>query len=187
MPRPNSDFVLGLAAIALAAVAIAGWVPFDTGSGIVEKVRGKLSIGDALAPTVAFVLLAGAGALLAVEARHGGETARLTRANLAFLGLVVALFAVSIALMRWTGPLATTLLRAVSDFPSDYRDLRDTVPWKHLGFVAGGSFMVGGFISLVERRASLRAVLIGLGATLAMIALYDLPFEDLLLPPNGDV
>lgn len=187
MPRPNSDFVLGLAAIALAAVAIAGWVPFDTGSGIVEKVRGKLSIGDALAPTVAFVLLAGAGALLAVEARHGGETARLTRANLAFLGLVVALFAVSIALMRWTG--------AACDDAAARRlglSVRLQGPARHGPVEAsrfrGGRELHGRRLHLARRAQGEPAGRADrLGATLAMIALYDLPFEDLLLPPNGDV
>jgi hypothetical protein len=47
--------------------------------------------------------------------------------------------------------------------------------------------MVGGMIAVLERRLSRRALMIGLIWSLVLILVYDLPFEDLLLPPNGDV
>ena len=90
--------------------------------------------------------------------------------------------ALGLGLMRWTGPLAAWLLDA-----GEYRLLRDTVPWKYMGFVTGGTVIVGGLVALMEARASLRAALIGLAAAAALAAAYDLPFGDLLLPPNGDV
>ena len=85
--------------------------------------------------------------------------------------------------MRWLGPLAVELFGA----EGSYRALRDTAPWKHLGFVAGGTLLVAGLMALVEGRLTMRGVVIGLLATFALILLYDLPFDDLLLPPNGDV
>ena len=45
--------------------------------------------------------------------------------------------------------------------------------------------MVGGMIAVVEGRLSRRALMIGLIWSLVLILVYDLPFEDLLLPPMG--
>ncbi|MEM6465129.1 MAG: hypothetical protein AAF679_01305, partial [Pseudomonadota bacterium] len=89
---------------------------------------------------------------------------------------------VSLALMRALGPMVTELVST-----QEYRILRDTAPWKYIGFAAGGLVLVTGLISVVERRFSLRALAIGVFAVTMVIVLYDLPFEDLLLPPNGDV
>jgi len=50
----------------------------------------------------------------------------------------------------------------------------------------GGDTLVAGVIGLGERRASPRALLWGALAVIGLIALFDLPFDDLLLPPNGD-
>ena len=69
----------------------------------------------------------------------------------------------------------------------EYRLLRDTVPWKYVGFASGGFVIVAGASSVVEGRFSRSAALAGIVAVLLIIALYDLPFDDLLLPPNGDV
>jgi len=46
---------------------------------------------------------------------------------------------------------------------------------------------VTGLIGLVEGRITMRGVVIGLGSAIVFIIIYDLPFDDLLLPPNGDV
>ncbi len=46
--------------------------------------------------------------------------------------------------------------------------------------------MVFGLISLVEHRLSWRRAGAALLAVAALIVVYDLPFDDLLLPPNGD-
>ncbi len=83
--------------------------------------------------------------------------------------------------MRFAGPLAAAFTE------SGYRPLRDTIPWKYIGFIAGGTCLVAGLKALVEGRVTMRGVVIGLAACLVLIALYDLPFDDLLLPPNGDV
>lgn len=182
MNRVNGDVILGAAMVVLSVIALMLWVPMDTGSGIVEKTRGSMRIGDALAPTIGFCLLGFAGLILVFEACVIGSTACLDRRDMAFILAVFGIFLVSMLLMRWSGPLAAGLLSEDS-----YRNLRDMLPWKYLGFVIGGSFMIGTLISLVNRRLTPKAYLLGIAMSFALAAVYDLPFDNLLLPPNGDV
>ena len=70
---------------------------------------------------------------------------------------------------------------------TDYRPLRATPPWHYIGFLVGGTILIGGLTSLVEQRLSAHSFVIGFIATLVVALLYDLPFDDLILPPNGDV
>ena len=173
------DRALGLICIAAAVLIVFVWVPLDAGSGIVEKVRRRWEIGDGLAPTFAGGLLGLAGGLLLLSP---GEGKALTRANAAWLfGLLAGLIA-AFALMRWAGPALAALLT-----DGGYRPLRDTVPWKYVGYGLGGAVLITDLIAAVERRVTVRAVLIGTIAAAALAALYDLPFDDLLLPPNGDL
>lgn len=181
-PQSRPDRILALCAIIGAVLAIAVWIPLDTASGLVETVRRQVRVGDALGPTVAAACILGGGVLLLV--RGGAGTPPIAPRNMAFLALLLGLFAVSIGLMRWTGPAAVALLGGEVE---TYRNLRDTAPWKYLGFLAGGGVMVFAMIARAERRVSWRAALIAALACLALVALYDLPFDDLLLPPNGDV
>ena len=71
-----------------------------------------------------------------------------------------------------------------ADLP-EYRLLIDTVPYKYIGFACGGFLMVFGLISWVEGRPSRKAAMIAIGAVIALIIVYDVPFDSLLLPPNG--
>ena len=73
---------------------------------------------------------------------------------------------------------------AVADVAA--RQLRDTVPYKYLGYLAGGIVMVGGIVAVVEQRLARSAAAAAVLAVLVHIVLYDLPFDDVLLPPNGD-
>jgi hypothetical protein len=89
--------------------------------------------------------------------------------------------------MRHLGPILVNTYVAISGLDLEYRLLRDMIGIKHIGFLIGGVIMVGGMITVVEGRLSRRALIIGLIWSLVLILVYDLPFEDLLLPPNGDV
>lgn len=182
MKRINADTVLGSVVLVMSIVSILVWVPMDTGSAMIEKVRGSQKIGDALAPTVAFLLLGLAGIILVFEARVTKSVGGLKRKDITFVLLISGIYLVAVLIMRWTGPLITSLLSEES-----YRNLRDTLPWKYLGYVGGGSFLIGSMISLAQQRFSIRAFLIGMVSSVLLAALYDLPFDDLLLPPNGDV
>lgn len=179
--RITQDTVLGLLAICFGLTVIFLWAPIDTDSGIAEKIRGRWSIGDAFAPTVAGIVILASGIGVAVAGLRTGETATLTLSNLMFLVRFVGIIAISFAVIRYAGPVFATLAGL------EYRPLRDTVPWKYIGFVLGGGGMIFALISLIERKFSWRRLALALAIALGMALIYDLPFEDLVLPPNGDV
>ncbi|MEM8591356.1 MAG: hypothetical protein AAGF13_02405 [Pseudomonadota bacterium] len=166
-----------------ALLAIFVWVPLDTDTGLIERVRRRVTIGDALAPTIALAIIALGGLLLLISDRNSDTQPSMRPANLTYAATFLAALLATFALMRWAGPAAVSLLGP--DEP--YRLLRDTAPWKWIGFALGGTGLITGLIATIERRFTLRALLVGLGFTAALIALFDLPFDDLLLPPNGDV
>lgn len=186
--RLNSDLTLGVICVVFAIVAIFLWIPNDSGSGIVEKVRGRLSIGDALAPTVAATILLLSAAALCIESRFKKAVHTFNHESFRFLGYLFLTIFFSIALMTWTGTFAlavANLFTGESRF-AEYRLLRDTVPWKYFGFLVGGTFLITALISIIENRRTFKALAIGICVTTVLMLLYDLPFEDLLLPPNGD-
>lgn len=177
----RANVLLGLLACAMALMVALIWVPLDTSTGLIEKVRRQVTIGDGLAPTLAagFILL---GGLLVLLFEPTENARRVTPRNLLFLCTFLLIVCVAFMIMRWAGPAIGALI-----LEDGYRPLRDTAPWKYIGFILGGTILIAGLIGLVEGRVSLRGVVLGLLAALALIAVYDLPFDDLLLPPNGDV
>jgi hypothetical protein len=172
---------LALVCICLAGLALAVWIPTDIDTGLVEQARRRLRIGDAMLPVLGlgFVIAGGALTLFAQQP----DAPRLTLLNVAFVIRLLLVLALSFTVMRWLGPLVVDM----AGVEGGYRALRDTPPWKYIGFVAGGTVLVSGLMALVEGRPSLRGLGLGLAAALALLVIYDLPFEDLLLPPNGDV
>ena len=68
-----------------------------------------------------------------------------------------------------------------------YRPLRDTLPWKFSGFLAGGSVLIWALSAYADQQWSWRRLGIGFLIALIIGAAFDLPFEDLILPPNGDM
>ena len=183
----SRDQKLGAIFVLFAALLVFVWVPLDVDSGYIEKVRRQVSIGDALAPTVAgvFLLIGGLG-LLIFGGTHGALEEPTDLLAIRFAALLFLVYAASFTLMLFLGPVLVALSNLVTGGEQQYRLLRDTVPWKYLGFTIGGTLAVTMTISLLEGRFSVRALLTGLLAVAAMIAVYDLPFDDLLLPPNGD-
>ncbi|WP_273498783.1 hypothetical protein [Lentibacter algarum] len=178
--RNASDKWLGLIAIALAVLLVFVWIPLDTETGLIEKVRRQVRLGDSLGPVVAGCLILIGGVLTFL--RPNPQSLRLIKENLCWLGLLCGVIAVSLLLMRHAGPLVTAL---VTDTP--YRTLRATPPWNYIGYLTGGTCLVAGLISIVRRRFSMATLAIGLAASLTFALLYDVPFDDLQLPPNGDV
>ena len=187
------NLALGLIFTAFALLTLLVWIPNDIETGIVEKVRRRVEVGDAMFPIVIATALLIVSAFLTIasarDMRRGGDEdgdGRLTLANGRHLIWLIAVVAISLALMVWTGPVVVAAFNAVGADLGSYRELRDTVPYKYLGFVLGGLFLVTGLISAIEGRLSPIAVLTAVGTIAALILLYDLPFDDLLLPPNGD-
>lgn len=177
----NSDFIVGLCGLVLGCLVLFLWVPLDVESGLIEKVRSQIVIGDALAPSVAAAILIIGSLLTILQSFQNSRGIKLGRNNLLFIVLLLALLGTSLAVMRWAGPLSAKLLN------TDYRILRDTIPWKYIGYFLGGIGMVFGLISMMERRLRWVMLIVSILAVVILIALYDLPFENLLLPPNGDV
>lgn len=186
--RLSRDQRLGALLVLFAALLVFVWVPMDVDSGYIVKARRQVSIGDALAPTVAgvFLVIGGLGLLLFGGSRVEREEP-LDVAAIRFAGLLFIVYFASFSVMLLVGPLAVSLLNFATGSEQEYRLLRDAAPWKYLGFAVGGTLAVASTVSLLEGRVTLRAVLVGLAAVAAMIVVYDLPFDDLLLPPNGDV
>lgn len=183
--RTNTVISLGVMVLALLAIFI--WIPLDTASGIIEKVRGRQSIGDALAPTVACSFLFVGGILIFLFERRADPQPTITTTQFGFIFRCTTIIVVGILIMRWTGPILAELVNVLRDEPVEYRLLRATAGWKHVGFVLGGTILVAGLIALVERKLTGRAVLTALGIVALVIVVFDVPFDDLLLPPNGDV
>lgn len=186
---------IGLGAVVLSLAVVFIWIPLDVESGLIEKVRRSITLGDAFAPTVAGGLV-GLGGLLCLLAgdvkRSSDNAAQLHSAlsqyrsieHLRHALMMCVIFVVGLTLMRFTGPVAVSLFH---EQQTEYRLLRDTVPWKYIGFILGGTTLIASLIAWTEKRLRIVHVAIGVAATLALIAVYDLPFDDLLLPPNGDV
>lgn len=179
--RITQDAALGALVLAFGLFIVFVWAPLDSETGIAEKIRGRWAIGDALAPIVAGALLAASGAGLLAGALRTAAPAALGWRNLGFLAAVIGCVGASLAVMWLAGPVAAALT------VGDYRPLRDEAPWKYIGFVLGGGLMIFSLIALVERRLSLARLALALTVALALALIHDLPFEDLLLPPNGDV
>lgn len=177
----NSDSILGIAALAAGCLILFVWVQMDVETGLIERVRGRIVIGDSLAPSLAACLLMLSGLMLVFQSVRNARGVELTWKSLKYIGLCLSIMALSMAVMRWSGTLAAALIGA------DYRSLRDTVPWKYIGFFLGGTTMVFGLITMIEGRARLRVLIISVLAVLILMMLYDTPFDNLLLPPNGDV
>ncbi len=179
--RANQDTVLGAAMLIFGLAVAILWGPIDSETGIAEKVRGRWSIGDALAPVVAGTLLAVAGLALAVRSMPLAGRQRLDFDNLRFMLRLLLCLAAALAVIRYAGPAIASLT------VGEYRPLRDSVPWKYFGFVLGGGVLIAGMNFIVDGQTNWRRIALALMGVLILALLYDLPFEDLLLPPNGDV
>ena len=163
------------------------WLPNDVDSGLVEKVRRRYQIGDMLAPAMALSVMLAGGVWLVLSGDRAtvGRIAAPARAIAMFLGLVGA----SLLLMRFAGPAAVWIAEAAGlvEAGTGYRPLRDTLPWKFIGFLAGGTMMIWALSAYTDNVWSWRRLGIGFLVALAIGAAFDLPFEDLILPPNGDL
>ena len=181
---------LGAAAVfaAFALLTLGVWIPADVETGAVETFRRRIVIGDAMAPTAVAVGMIVTAVLLAVSTVLGRrrEEAAPDRHSALFVVRLAAVIAAGLVLMSHTGPLVVDAINGLGGAIGSYRELRDTVPYKYLGYLIGGAVLVGGTIAVVEQRLTRGAAFAGIFAAVVLAALYDLPFDDLLLPPNGD-
>ena len=179
----RTDLLLGAGNVAVSLLIAFVWIPLDVETGVFEKVRRRIEIGDAFAPALAAGLLALGGLLLVVQALRSRSFTRFSVSSFLYAVGLLAGFLLFHFLLMWTGPALVALFGSEA---AEYRLLRDTIPWKYAGFVLAGCMLITGLIAFVERKLTVQSVAIGLIATFGLILLYDLPFDDLLLPPNGD-
>ena len=195
MQSRSWNIVVALSFLAFSSFALFWWIPNDVESGILLEERRSIVIGDAMAPTMtALGMLIISGALLIgsffqtpvskpddlIERSIG-----ITGDNFANMAALLTILAASLACMVWAGPLTVMAMQALGfDVPS-YRLLTDTIPYKYIGFSLGGIVLVYGLISWTTGQMGLRVWLTALGAVAALIFVYDVPFDTLLLPPNG--
>lgn len=196
---------LALFCIAFAAFALIYWIPNDIETGVIEKERREWVIGDGMGPfflSVCMIILSvimGFGSLRILlsgespqdvgprkEIALGDVDGGLSAGNFSFLFRVLAIVIASMLLINWVGPLTAMGLKAIGHDVGTYRELVATVPYKYLGFIAGGFVMVFGLISMIIGRMSMAGFLTAVCTIAALIVLYDVPFDQLLLPPNGD-
>lgn len=189
------NFAIGLFFAAASAITLIWWIPADVETGIIVQERRSTDIGDAMAPTmisigiliVSVILIASAlFRAPATEDNKAEYDTGITLENFQGLLWILLIIAVSLSLMVWAGPAVVRVLQSLGADVPEYRLLRDTVPYKYIGLAAGGFVLVCGLISWIEGRIAPRAILTAVAAVVALIVLYDVPFDSLLLPPNGD-
>ncbi|HJO86983.1 MAG TPA: hypothetical protein QF359_08485 [Rhodospirillales bacterium] len=190
----NEKWTVGLAVflVIAAAATLFIWIPNDIETGVVETFRRRVTIGDAMAPTMVAAALLVVSILMGVTAYFGGRQqkhaakAGLDKQSFTFLLRLTIAVGLGLGLMVYTGPVIVDIINSFGGEIGTYRHLKAAFPYKYLGYVLGGFFMVFGLIRVVENRFSASAAWASIIAVLVLTILYDVPFENLLLPPNGD-
>ncbi|MEZ5659307.1 MAG: hypothetical protein R3E83_12515 [Burkholderiaceae bacterium] len=193
MASHRSDRIVGALALAFALVLLLLWIPADVESGVIETFRRRTTIGDAMLPTMLGYGIGAIGLWLLLRPRRApspdgpGADSNDTGfglQNLRFLIWMAAVLVACLLAMRWTGPIVADLAGSAE---GGYRSLRDTVPWKYLGYLVGGFLLLSALLIRLNGGMRIRWLMIALVCVVVLMLLIDVPFDDLLLPPNGDV
>jgi hypothetical protein len=167
------------------------WIPLDIETGVIETFRRRVTIGDAMAPTimaVAILVVSVVMGILAVFqlAENSSDVKEdLNKQSFVFLARLVIVVSIGLVLMVYLGPMVVDLINALGGEIGSYRNLRATYPYKLIGYVFGGFVLIFGIISVVENRFSMNGALVSIIAVVVITMLYEVPFDNLLLPPNG--
>ncbi|PVH27585.1 hypothetical protein DDE20_16745 [Pararhodobacter oceanensis] len=174
----------------LAGLTAFVWAPLDSETAAIYEFRRQISIGDAMLPMVAgggILLFSVAHLFLQLRRRRDADEDPLfDRTTLFFFVTFGGVLALSLILMFWAGPLALALFGPSGDDAATYRQMRSSLPWKYIGFVLGGFTLVFGLTSLIEGRVRWLRAVSSILAVLGLILIFDVPFDTILLPPNGD-
>ncbi|MBT7955174.1 MAG: hypothetical protein HN731_08280 [Rhodospirillaceae bacterium] len=168
------------------------WIPNDIETGVIETFRRRVTIGDAMAPTMMAIgiltvsILMGVLAIVRPEPYSKGVKEGLDKHSLSFLLRLTIAIGLGLALMIHTGPLVVDLVNLLGGDLGSYRLQKATFPYKYIGYITGGFVMVFGVIRVVENRFTASAAWVSIFAVIVMTILYDVPFDNLLLPPNGN-
>jgi len=167
------------------------WIPLDIETGVIETFRRRVTIGDAMAPTimaVAILVVSVVMGILAVfqPAENSSDVKEdLDKQSFVFLARLVIVVSIGLVLMVYLGPMVVDLINTLGGEIGSYRNLRASYPYKLIGYVVGGFVLIFGIISVVENRFSMNGALVSIIAVVVITMLYEVPFDNLLLPPNG--
>ena len=182
----TSDRLLGALLLFLALASLIFWFPADIDTGLVENVRRRNVIGDSLAPTLAMILI-GLSALSLIRQSSGDEiVSSHGKWHRHFVFFIIVLICI-LLLMRYTGPIVIPIVNSFGDGDLTYRNLRNIRPLKYLGYVAGGTLLLCSFSHFMDKSLTRKRAFLFFGISITIALFFDLPFEDILLPPNGDV
>jgi glycerol uptake facilitator-like aquaporin len=189
----NERWTIGLAVffIITSALTLFVWIPIDIETGVVETFRRRVNIGDAMAPTVVAAAILVVSILMGVMALIRPSPNLMVKEGLDkqsfnFLSRMIIPLGLGLSLMLYAGPLVVDFINTMGGEISTYRQLKDTFPYKFIGYSLGGFVLVFGLVCLIENRSSLSAAWAAIIAVLLLTLLYEVPFDNLLLPPNGD-
>lgn len=185
-PMLKTDSILGACLLACALLTLFIWIPQDIDTGLIERVRRRNVIGDALGPSFAMILIALASMSLMRSGRKTPLLQNQTGLHLK-LGFYIATFVIALLVMRYLGPALVSLVDMATASELNYRNLRNVWPLKYVGYVAGGTILQCAFSHFMDSGLTKRRVLLFAAISLMIALFFDLPFEDILLPPNGDV
>ena len=167
------------------------WIPLDIETGVIETFRRRVTIGDAMAPTimaVAILVVSVVMGILAVfqPAENSSDVKEdLDKQSFVFLARLVIVVSIGLILMVYLGPMVVDLINTLGGEIGSYRNLRASYPYKLIGYVFGGFVLIFGIIRVVENRFSMNGALVSIIAVVVITMLYEVPFDNLLLPPNG--
>ena len=181
--KQTCDVIICLFGVGVALITLFVWIPRDIDTGVIDVWRRSVRIGDAMLPTFAALIILGSSIMVGLRALIGKASGGTRPMSPAYCGMVFAVLAVSIAIMWSAGP---ALVWMWFSGEMSYRTLLDTAPWKYTGFILGGAFLISGLIALAQHRLRLRDLGIAIVASCVIALLYDLPFDNLFLPPNGE-
>jgi hypothetical protein len=189
----NERWTIGLAVffIITSALTLFVWIPIDIETGVVETFRRRVNIGDAMAPTVVAAAILVVSILMGIMALIRPSPNLMVKEGLDkqsfnFLSRMIITLGLGLSLMLYAGPLVVDFINTMGGEISTYRQLKDTFPYKFIGYSLGGFVLVFGLVCLIENRSSLSAAWAAIIAVLLLTLLYEVPFDNLLLPPNGD-
>lgn len=192
MQTRHWNIAIGLLFIVLSLVTLIWWIPNDIETGVIFEEFRDVNIGDAMAPTAsALAVLIFSIALVISSFLPGSSDSAehdigVSAANSKNILSIAAIVLAGLLVMVWAGPVLVAIMQAAGSDIKEYRLLINTVPHKYTGFALGGFLLVAGLISWIEGRVTWQALATAAGAVIALIVVYDLPFDTLLLPPNGE-
>ena len=182
----SSNRLLGAVVFAFGVCCLLFWIPNDIDSGLIETVRRRNVIGDSLLPAGAMILI-GLSAIALMRQKQADTPFHNDGKWHHVFGFFVIIFVVTLLIMRFAGPALVGFFNLFAQDDVTYRNVRNVRPLKYAGFILGGTVLLSCFSHFMDKSLTKKRAGLFLLITAVIAAFFDLPFEDILLPPNGDV